>query len=136
MLLRLLAALAGLLALWVGCDLTNRPLHSGGPMNIALNPVGMPLVVLGVVGVALAPVRGWVAVWPLTALLALVTAGPNLWEGIPIGDGAFQSLRAGVPDPGSWPASAYLHALALAPVGVALAALLPGPQRVAPLLLA
>lgn len=54
-LLCLLVALAGLLALWVGCDLTNRPLDVGGSMNFALNPFGMPLVVLGTAGVALAP---------------------------------------------------------------------------------
>jgi len=135
LLLRLLAAVTGLLALWVGCDLTNRPLHMGGPMNLALNPFGIPLVVLGVVGVALSPARGWGVIWPLAAILALATAGANFLDGIPIEDGAFQAMRAGVPDPDRWPAPAYFHALALAPVGVALAALLPGPRRVAPLLL-
>jgi hypothetical protein len=60
----------------------------------------------------------------------------NLWEGIPIEDGAFQAMHAGVPDPHPWPALAYLHAVAFAPVGTALAALLPGPRRIAPLLLA
>jgi hypothetical protein len=38
-------------------------------MNLALNPFGIPLVALGVAGVALAPVRGWVVVWPLAAIL-------------------------------------------------------------------
>ncbi|TPG55864.1 hypothetical protein EAH89_13040 [Roseomonas nepalensis] len=134
--LRLLAALAGLFALWLGCDLTNTPLLLGGPMNLALNPLGVPLLAFGLVGVALTPARGWVVVWPLAAVLAFATAGVNIWRHVPFEDGAFQSLQAGVPDPDTWPAPAFLHALALALVGVALAALLPGPQRAAPLLLA
>lgn len=136
MLLRLLTALTALLALCVGCDLTNMPLHMDGPMNLAFNPFGIPLVVLGVAGVALVPAGGWTVIWPLAAILALATAGVNFWEGIPIEDGAFQVMRAGVPDPDRWPAPAYFHALALAPVGTAVAALLPGPRRVASLLLA
>lgn len=133
---RLAAALAGLLALWLGCDLANAPLQLGGPMNLSFNlPVGVPLVALGTVGVALAPERAWILVWPLTAVLAFATAGVNLWHGIPIEDGAFQSMRAGVPDPDTWPAPAFLHAVALAPAGVALAALLPGPRCIIPLLL-
>ncbi|MDU7519921.1 MAG: hypothetical protein E7K72_00775 [Roseomonas mucosa] len=136
-LLRLVAASLGLLALWVGCDLASAPLHMGGPMNLSYNlPLGVPLVVLGVAVVALAPGRARVAVWPLAALLSLATAGANLWHGIPVEDGAFQSLRAGVPSPSTWPAPAFLHAVALAPVGVALAALLPGAWRAGPLLLA
>ena len=134
-LLRIVAALAGLLALWLGCDLTNRPLNMGGPMNLAFNPLGIPLLALGILGMALAPACAWVVVWSLAAVLTIAIAGANLWVGIPIEDGAFQSLRAGVPDPVSWPAPAYLHALAFAPVGVAVAALLPGSRRVAPLVL-
>ena len=134
--MRTLAALGGLFALWVGCDLTSAPLHVGGPMNLALNPLGVPLVALGLVGVALVPARGWIVAWPLAALLALGTAGVNFWAHVPIEDGAFQSLRAGVPDPDPWPAPAFLYAVALSPVGVALAALLPGPRRAVPLVLA
>ena len=136
LLFRTLAALGGLLLLRVGCDLTSAPLHIGGPMNLAFNPFGVPLVALGVAGVTLVPVRGWTIAWPLAALLALGTAGVTFWQHVPIEDGAFQSLRAGVPDPDPWPAPAFLYALALAPVGVALAALLPGPRRIVPLLLA
>ncbi|WP_458098034.1 hypothetical protein [Roseomonas sp. WA12] len=132
---RLLAALAGLFALWFGCDLTNTPLLLGGPMNPALNPLGVPLLAFGLVGVALTPACGWVVVWPLAAVLASATAGVNIWRHVPFEDGAFQSLKAGVPDPVTRPAPAFLHTLALAPVGVALAAL-HGPQRAAPLLLA
>jgi len=134
--LRSLAALAGLYALWLGCDLTNAPLRLGGPMNLALNPLGVPLVALGLVGVALIPARGQKVAWLLTALVALGTAGVNLRQHVPFEDGAFQALRAGVPDPDTWPAPAFFHAVALAPVGVALTALLPGPRRTAPLLLA
>ena len=136
-LLRLAAALAGLLALWQGCDLANAPLQMGGPMNLSFNvPVGVPLVVLGVVGVALAPDRAWFVAWPLAGLLAIATAGVNLWHGIPVEDGGFQALRAGVPDPDTTSAPAFLHALALAPAGIALGALLPGPRRIVPLLVA
>ncbi len=137
LLLRSLAALAGLLALWVGCSVTNAPLHLGGPMNLSYNlPLGVPLVALGTAGVALAPRRAWPLAWPLAAVVALATAGANLWEHPPINDGAFQSLRTGVRDPDRAPADPFLHPLALAPVGIALAALLPGPRRTAPLLLA
>ena len=134
--LRAVIAFAGLAALWIGCDLASKPLHTGGPMNVAVNPLGVPLVVLGVAGVALAPTRQWVLFWLLAALMALATAGTNFWHYLPIEDGAFQSMRAGVPDPDSWPAPAFLYALAFAPVGIALAALIPGTRRVIPLLLA
>ena len=98
--------------------------------------LGIPLVVFGTIGVSVAPRRWWGLMWPSAALVALVTAGVNFWHYMPIEDGAFQSLRAGVPDPYNWPAAPFLHALALAPVGLALAAFLPGPGQVAPLLLA
>lgn len=137
MLFRLIAVLGGLVALWTGCGLASRPISMGGPMNLSFNlPLGVPLVVLGTIGVALAPARRWGLVWPLAALLSLATAGVNIWTHIPVEDGAFQSLRAGVPDPDTWPAPAFLCALAFAPVGVAVAALLPGPRNAAPLLLA
>ncbi len=134
---RLVAAVAGLLALWLGCDLANAPLQLGGPMNLSFNlPVGVALVALGVVGVAVAPDWAWVLAWPLAGGLALATAGVNLWHGIPVEDGAFEAMRAGVPDPDTWPAPAFLDAVAFAPAGVALGALLPGPRRIIPLLIA
>ena len=128
--------LVGLLALWAGCHLTNAPLPVGGPMGFAFQrPLGASVVTLGVLGVALSPPRAWRLAWLLAAFLTLASAGPNLWHYPPIEDGAFQSLRAGVPDPDRWPASAFLHAVAFAPVGVALGSLVPGPPRAAPLLL-
>lgn len=134
---RLFAALAGLLLLWAGCSLTNAPVRLGGPMNLSFNaPLGIPLVALGVAVVAFAPPQAWRPVWLLAAALALATAGANFWRFVPIEDGAFQALRSGMPDPDRSPAAPFLHVVALSPVGVALAALLPGPRHVAPLLLA
>ena len=133
-LLRSAAALAGLLAVWTGCGLVNVPLHLGGPMNLSFSgPVGVPLVALGILGVALAPERVRHLALVLSAVLAVAAAGPNFWHDIPINDGAFQSLRSGVPSPDTWPASPFLHAVAFAPAGAALAAVRAGPQRMLPL---
>ena len=134
--LRLIVALAGLVTVWIGCDLTSKPIDIGGPMNTSFNPLGVPLVAVGVLGAALAPARGWVLVWLLVACVTLATAGTNFWYYLPIEDGAFQSLRTGMPDTDPWPAPAFLYALAFAPAGVAYAALLPGARHIVPLLLA
>ncbi len=69
-------------------------------------------------------------------IAALATAGTSFCAAVPIGDGAFQSPRSRVPNPDNWPAVPFLHALALSPVDASLAALLPGPRRADPLLLA
>lgn len=103
-------------------------------MNLSFSgPVGVPLVALGILGAALAPERVRYLAQVLSALLAVVAAGPNFWSDIPIEDGALQSLRSGVPNPDTWPASPFLHAVAFAPAGVALAAVRPAPQRMLPL---
>lgn len=129
-LLRTLAGLGGLLALRVGCGLANAPLPLGGPMGVSFDaPLGVVMIACGVAVMAFAPARVWRAGWLLAAVAALASAGPNFWHSLPIEDGAFQSLRAGVADPVCWPAPAFLHVFAFAPAGVAIGAVLPGARH-------
>lgn len=132
--LRVMAAFAGLAALWVGCDVASMPVDFGGPMNPLYNVVGLPLIALGVIAVAMAPVVLWIVVWPLAALVAYVATGENFWTYLPIRDGAYQSIRSGAPDPMEWPAPAFLYMLSFSPIGVAAAALSPGPKKVVALI--